>query len=345
MKTRIVPVIMLAVLSPLTAEFLLGDQYLQGLPPAPVQIVMFLAFVAFYGMAAVLIRELGRRLRVGWPGLLLLALGYGIFEEGLITQTLFNPHYLGLDLLAPGHIAALGMGAPWTVFVISLHVVWSICTPIAIVEAWYGSRRPNRQRNDAIGQPATESWLGPVGVTVCIVVLLIGAAGTFAESTLAAAPVFLAHPGQLIGAAVAAALAVVGAITLLRRDRSSSSRSARADSVSTPVRQILAAAVFGVLATSVFQAANRLPHSLAWLSFAGMLLVWLIALLIMNRWRPVAFGVAAGAVLTYAWVGMLPAIRTGTTGAIIEQSILILTYLLLLTWTTRRLTRQALSHV
>lgn len=317
---------MLAVVSPLTAEFLLGDQYLQGFAPAPTQIIMFLAFVAFYGMAAVLIRELARRLRVGWPGLLLLALGYGIFEEGLITQTLFNPHYLGLDLLRPGHIAALGMGAPWTVFVISLHVIWSICTPIAITEAWYG-------RNS---RPSTESWLGPIGVIICVVILAIGAAGTLAFSTFASATPFLAHPAQLIGATVAAVAAVFGAITLRGRDPVDSPTTT---AVAPGTRSILLGAVFGVLATSVFQAADRLPDRLAWVSFAGMLLVWLIGLLIMNRWHPAPFGVAIGAVLTYAWVGMLPAIRTGATGAIIEQSILILAYLALLVWTVRRLTR------
>lgn len=337
MKTRIVPVAMLSVLSPLTAEFLLGDQYLQGLASAPTQIGMFAAFALFYGMAAVLIRELGRRLRVGWPGLLLLALGYGIFEEGLITQTLFNPRYLGLDLLTPGHIAALGIGAPWTVFVISLHVVWSICTPIAITEAWYASKGRNG-RNEQNGRPATQSWLGPIGVAVCVAVLVIGAGGSFAESTLGSATPFLAHPAQLIGAAVATALAVLGAIALRGRDRSSTDGAQTAARPVPPsVGQILAGAVFGALATSAFHAADQLPDHLAWLSFAGMLLVWLIAALIMNRWRPVPFGVAAGAVLTYAWVGMLPAIRTGTVGAVVEQSILLIVYLLLLGWTARRL--------
>ncbi|SDT28116.1 hypothetical protein [Microlunatus soli] len=335
MKTRFAPVIMLAVVSPLTAEFLLGDQYLQGFAPAPAQIVMFLAFVAFYGMAAVLIRELGRRLRVGWPGLLLLALGYGIVEEGLITQTLFNPHYLGLDLLAPGHIDALGMGAPWTVFVISLHVVWSIGTPIAITEAWYGSRR-----HDGDGAPDTGSWLGPVGIVVCALVLLIGVAGTFVESTLASATPFLAQPAQLIGAAVAAAAAVLGAIALRGRDHSVLDGSPTASVSGGPtLRQVLLGALFGVLATSIFHAADKLPDRLGWVSFAVMLVVWLIALLIMSRWRPAPFGVATGAVLSYAWVGMLPAIRTGTVGAVIEQSVLIIGYLVLLSWIIRRLGR------
>lgn len=316
---------MLAALSPLTAEFLLGDQYLQGLAPAPMQLAMFVSFVAFYGMAAVLVRELGRRLRLGWPGLLLLALGYGIVEEGLITQTLFNPHYLGLDLLAPGHVAALGMGAPWTVFVISLHVVWSIATPIAIIEAWAGRG----------GRAATQSWLGPVALVVCSVILVIGAAAIFAISTVFASPPFLAQPAQLIGAAVAAGLAVIGAMAFRGRDTGQSA------TVLTSGTLVISG-LFGALATTAFQIANRVfPDTLGWLSFAGMLAVWVVAVLIMKRWRPAPLGVAAGAVLTYAWVGMLPAIRTGTVGAVVEQSLLIVIFALLLGWTVRRLLDQS----
>ena len=54
----------------------------------------------------------------------LLALAYGVIEEGLVTQTLFNPSYYGLDLLRETHVPAFGIGVWWTLFVLTLHTVW-----------------------------------------------------------------------------------------------------------------------------------------------------------------------------------------------------------------------------
>ena len=99
-------------------------------------------YVAFYGSAAVVIRDLARRTGRGWPTMLLLALAFGVVEEGLLTQSLFNPDYLGLHKLSFGYLPALGIGLPWTIFVLTLHVVWSIATPIAVAESVFpeGSR-------------------------------------------------------------------------------------------------------------------------------------------------------------------------------------------------------------
>jgi len=139
---RLFPVAALAVFAPLMAEFVLGDQYLSGRIDAGQQIGEFVLYVLWYGMAAVLIREIARRTGRGWPTILLLGLGFALVEEGLLTQSLFNPHYLGLDLLSYGQVGWLGIGLPWTVFVLTLHVVWSIATPIALVESLWPGRDP-----------------------------------------------------------------------------------------------------------------------------------------------------------------------------------------------------------
>src|SRR6478609_3197413 len=135
----------LAVGSAVTAEFLLGDQYLSGGSPAG-QVAELVLYVAFYGSAAVVIREVARRSGRGWPTMLLMALAFGVVEEGLLTQSLFNPDYLGLHKLSFGYLPTLGIGLPWTIFVLTLHVVWSIATPIAVAEAVFPEREP---------------WLGP----------------------------------------------------------------------------------------------------------------------------------------------------------------------------------------
>ena len=120
---------------------LLGDQYLAG-----GQVAELVLYVAYYGSAAVVIREVARRSGRGWPTMLLLALAFGVVEEGLLTQSLFNPDYLGLHKLAYGYLPALGIGVPWTIFVLTLHAVWSIGAPIAVAEAVFPEREP---------------WLGP----------------------------------------------------------------------------------------------------------------------------------------------------------------------------------------
>lgn len=327
MRSQLRPLLLLALFSPLVAEFLLGDQYLSGSVDFALQAGMLLSFVAFYGMAAVLLREVARRLRMGWPGLLLLALAFGIFEEGLITQTLFNPHYLGLDLLAPGHIDALGIGAPWTLFVLSLHVIWSIATPIAIIEAWRGTD----------GAADLRPWLGRVGIAVCLIIFILGAAAIGLTSTVFAQQPFLAQPAQLITAGLLV-LAVGLAAVLLGRRIPNSAVGARPHP--SGLQPLITAMIFGLIATSGFQAVAQPQDRFGWWSAFGIVVVWAVGSWFMITRRPEPFGVAVGAVLTYAWVGMLPAIRVGA-GAIVEQSVLIIVMLSFVGWSGARLLRPA----
>src|SRR6185312_7023832 len=115
---RIAPALLLLVLAPLTAEFLLGDFSIR-------QIALLVALLPQYGGGALLIREVTRRTGRGWPTIVTLGLAYSLIEEGLNTQSLFNPNYVGAHLLDYGFIPALGTSLLWTVFVLSIHVVWS----------------------------------------------------------------------------------------------------------------------------------------------------------------------------------------------------------------------------
>lgn len=119
------------VTAPLVAEFASGN--------LPVTYVWLLVIYApLYGGAAVLIRDAGRRSARPWPVIFTLGLAYGVIEESFISFSLFNPDYADLRLLDFGWIPALGIGSWWTTFVVLLHAVWSICVPIALVEALAG---------------------------------------------------------------------------------------------------------------------------------------------------------------------------------------------------------------
>jgi hypothetical protein len=187
--------IALFLLSPFVAEFLLGtiaiDQLAAGLVLAPL-----------YGGGALLVREVGRRSTGGWRAILLLAFAYAVIEEGVVVQTLFNPRYLGLDLLRDAYVPWLGIGAWWSLFVLTLHTVWSMAVPIALAEAF----------SDRARQP----WLGRIGLIVSGLLFLLGtcltAYFTYAQER------FLASGFQL-GGALLVALAGVAAAWRVRHGK------------------------------------------------------------------------------------------------------------------------------
>ena len=124
-------------------------------------------FVPLYGCSALLIREVARRARIGWIGILLLAAAFGFVEAGLIDQSLFSPDYRGLEgweaTYAATLIAPLGLSAVNLLSFVGGHVMLSICGPIALVEAW----RPGR---------ATEPWLRLPGLVITALAYAVGSA-------------------------------------------------------------------------------------------------------------------------------------------------------------------------
>lgn len=313
---RLFAVAALAAFSPLMAEFVLGDQYLSGRIDAGQQIGMFVLFVLWYGMAALLIREITRRTGRGWPTILALALGFALIEEGLLTQSLFNPHYLGLDLISYGHVGLLGTALPWAIFVLSIHVVWSIATPIALIEAVFprpssgrGGERFGARHPELADHPTP--WLGRVGLGVACALLVVGGAATFALSYFMESTRFMAHPAQLIGAALLAAIAIVAGLIV----------------PTGPVRMPrawLPGLIVGLVLSSGYQLAHYLLPSVvsAWITVTVMLVLIALAIAASAIFRLDVTGLAAGAALTYGWVGMESAARTGPI-AVVEQKVIV----------------------
>ena len=155
---RTAPAVGLFFLAPLVAEFLLGN--------LPITLIAGLVLLApMYGGGALLIREVTRRAGRGVPTMLLLGVGYGLLEEGIATQSLFNPHYVGADLLRVGYVPWLGIAVPWTLYVLTLHAVGSTTVPIVMAELCTPERR-------------TAPWLGWPGLVVAAVLFVVGLSGT-----------------------------------------------------------------------------------------------------------------------------------------------------------------------
>lgn len=290
---RIVPAIGLFFLSPLIAEFLLGDIPMTGL-------YALIGLAPLYGGGALLIREVCRRAGWGWPSILTLSLAYGVLEEAVCTQSLFNPNFGGKDLhlLAPGYVPALGIGVPYTLFVLTLHVVWSIGVPIALVEL------ATRQRR---GTP----WLGRIGIGVCVVLFAIGVTLNLtqsrADSDFSASTVQLVVSGLVV-------LALVALAAFLGRQAGRRADETRPATLRTPPALVLG--LVSLLATSAFLTAwysgrNTVP---AWVFVGLVIAVYAATILLVghwsrrSQWTPLhQLGLAGGALLSYAWHGFFTA--------------------------------------
>ena len=262
-------------LAPLVAEFLLGNLPITLLPA-------LVALAPMYGGGALLIRELVRRRGLGWPNIVILGVAYGVLEEGLTTQSLFNPNYADQHLLADGFIPALGIAVPWTLFVVGIHVFWSIGAPILTMEVIAGERR-------------TTPWLGRTGLIVTGVLFVIGIAVTTAINQ--SMWPYTATAGQLIVTGIIVVL-LVGAGLLLRIDLER-----RPGNAPSALTVLIATLVAGGLFMGTTLA--DLP---TWVGVAVMVVDVAGYLTLLARWSARDgwtemhyLAVAAGALLTYAW--------------------------------------------
>ncbi len=203
-RRRLAPIVALLLLAPWAAECSWG-----GFAGSDMLLVV-VVLAPMYGGAAVLIREVARRTGGGWPVIVLLAAGFGVFQAGLVDQSLFNPDFLAdtefADFSAADgtRVPVLGISAQEAVGFLGNHVALSICAPIAVVESYVSpARRPR-------------PWLRAPGLVAIAVLYLLGSLLIFADDS--GRKGFLASPGQLMGAAATVlVLIVVAALPRWRR--------------------------------------------------------------------------------------------------------------------------------
>jgi hypothetical protein len=275
-KKSVWPAVGLFFLAPLIAEFLLGDLPIKMLP-------VIVVIAPMYGGGALLIRELVHRGHRGWPSIVVLALAYGIVEEAYTTQSLFNSNYLKLNLhlLHPAYIPALGIGAWWTIFVLTLHTAWSISTSIAMVEA-------------SVPDRAEVPWLGRIGLTITVLLFALGAIVSTRYQLKQDA--FRASHTQLVMAGLICVALVALAFLLPRR-------SSATGAGSTPNPWIP-----GAVALAAGSAVLVIPGTWNWGAAAAILAIDLGMIATVLLWsRPSGWGMyhklalASGAALAYGW--------------------------------------------
>jgi len=312
-KRGIWPALALFIMAPLVAEFLLGNLPIKLLPA-------LIVLAPLYGGGALLIREWVRRTGRGWPSILLLGMSYAIIEEAYTTQSLFNPDYLKLHLglLVPAYISALGIGGWWTLWMFNVHAVWSIATPIALIEACV----PRRARTP---------WLGRVGMALVTLVFILGA--TAAGIMQFKQDPFLASTRQFAGAAGVIVLLAVAAFLIPAGQRKNAGGSAPSPWIA------------GAIALLFGSAALFVPQAWGWGAVAELLALDLVMLLAVLAWsrregwelqHQLALG--ARAALAYGWHAFLqhPAVGKFDASVRVGNAIFLAAALLLIGFATRQ---------
>jgi hypothetical protein len=130
------PALILLFLAPALGELVSGHQ-------APLEFfnpIVFVALALPYGCGALLCREFARRWGSGWLGVLLLAVAYGLYEEGVVSRALFDPGWRELAALAAFDHAA-GINWSYGLGLIHFHVAVSIVASVMLAEMLDPPRR------------------------------------------------------------------------------------------------------------------------------------------------------------------------------------------------------------
>jgi hypothetical protein len=126
----------LLFLAPVVGELVSGHQ-------APAEFFNPISFAVTalpYGCGALLCRECTRRWRRGWLSLLLLAIAYGLYEEGVVSRALFDPNWYELEAIGRyTHVA----GVNWTygIMLIHFHAAISVLSSVVLAELLCPERR------------------------------------------------------------------------------------------------------------------------------------------------------------------------------------------------------------
>jgi hypothetical protein len=288
------------------------------------QIGALFALAPLYGGGAILIREIVRRTGRGWPTFLLLGLAYAFLEEALLTQSLFNPNYLHLRLIDYGFLPALGTALPWAIFVLAIHVCWSLAVPVGLVESAFPDRR-------------TEPWLKLPGLAV--VCLFFGAGALFVSRFSLSQTPFRASSLQILLSSLLIMFAIAAAFFAFRRGEESGT-----DGGQEPASLIILG-IGTFLRGSAFLLANSLGRAnLPWQVTASVEAVIIAVLIAFFAWAnrsrawssAHSWSAAAGGLLCYVWLGYTVERGLHGAGHALEHSIFVVAALIVAAWAGRR---------
>jgi hypothetical protein len=178
--------VLLIFLSPIIAELCSGSTpFFTFFRP-----FVFLVYLGFYGLGALIIREVIAHRKLSFSSALLLGAAYGVLEEGIILKSWFDPNWMGASITSKAlYVAGIAALEPFSN--VAFHAVISITTPILILYALTESREP---------------WFSNKTILVFCIVFLIAALGLTAFN----AEYRIAWWQYLLGVLAFAVLAISG---------------------------------------------------------------------------------------------------------------------------------------
>jgi hypothetical protein len=149
MKTHLWKLLVLVVCSTLMAEVLSGSTTWTRIQYLPTQFLL-------YGSAAIVIREIARKMKAGWFTFMMLGIAFGFILEGLVLQSIYNPKFIGNDI---SFGRAFGINWVWAMYMPVFHSIWSITGPILLTEFFFSKDR-------------SQPWAGPVFFYIAVFVFI-----------------------------------------------------------------------------------------------------------------------------------------------------------------------------
>jgi hypothetical protein len=204
---------------------------------------------------------------------------------------------LNRHLLEPAFMAGLGIGGWYTVFVLTLHTVWSISVPIALIEALVPDR---------VASP----WIGRLGLGLIAAIFTLAAVSMASFSIRQDYHHFSASRTQFLWSAIALLILIVSGFRLPLR-----SRSAVQGGVPSPW-------ALGLMALGAASAFLLVPMAWGWLAVGIYLLLDALVATAVLVWvarkgwdERHKLALAGGAAMAYAWHAFMQVPALGTTDA------------------------------
>jgi hypothetical protein len=180
------PALLVLLIAPFFGEGLSGST-----PPLDLLLPWNLAFMAaLYGCGALICREVAHRFGLGFTGLCLLGVAYGVWEEALVDRYWFYPAFW-TDSGVGGYGVAWHTNVLLAVHLTAFHTAISICSSVLVVEWLVPSRRQG-------------SWASRPGLAVAAVALAATPVLYGEFDRRPPAPVIVASAGLMIGVVIAA---------------------------------------------------------------------------------------------------------------------------------------------
>jgi hypothetical protein len=129
---RSLPGLLLIFAAPMVAEVLPGATRFSSIFVLPIEMCV-------WGGGALMIREVVRRRRLGWPAMVALGLALAVAEECIIQQTSLAP--LVIQLKGQVYARAFGVNYVYLLWALVYEAVFVVLVPVQLVELMFPTRR------------------------------------------------------------------------------------------------------------------------------------------------------------------------------------------------------------